>query len=110
MNEYDLYKYIKVAVITSIIIFIIGLSLLINKQGVYLDQKIQINELLTEIMSGDPLAIIYLGIFNLILIPIVSLFYLDIVYIVKKEKGLSIITIAAILMLIFVILLRLLLF
>ncbi len=110
MNEYDLYKYIKMSVLVSIILFIMGLSITVINQTYTVSTNISINDFINQLLLGNPTAIIYLGILNLILIPIVSLFYLDVTYIADRDKNMSLLTIITISMLIIVILIKLLLF
>jgi len=110
MNEYNLHKYIKTAVFLSISLFLIGIALMIFNQSYTLNQSIQLSDFMNQLLLGNPLAIIYLGILNLILIPIVSLFYLEIAYIAEKDKNISLLTIITISMLIIVIMIRLILF
>ena len=110
MNEYDLYKYIKISVLVSIILFIVGLSITVINQTYTVSTNISINDFINQLLLGNPTAIIYLGILNLILIPIVSLFYLEVTYIADRDKNMSLLTIITISMLIIVILMKLLLF
>lgn len=110
MNEYSLYRYIRIGVLVSISLFLIGIILIISNQNYILNQSIEPNDLLNQLLKGDPLAIIYLGIINLILIPIISLLYLEITYVTENDKNASLLTIITILMLTIVIIIRIMLF
>lgn len=110
MDEYNVYKFVRIGVFTSIIIFIIGLTIMITNNSLMLNQRMAIDVFFSELINLNPLAIIYLGILALILIPIGSLVYLEVIYLVKKDKKMQILTILTISMLILVIILRSLLF
>jgi len=107
MHEYDVYKLIRMGIIISITISAIGL--LTISMGV--ETTMSKNPTLAEFISGicrlDPLAIIYLGIMILILIPPATLTYLIISYLIHKNTNMGLLTTSVLIILITITLIKL---
>ncbi len=82
MEEYEIHKIIRSGIILSLSLNFVGLLL---TRGYEKKSYETLEEFLRALIHFDGLALIYLGIFALILTPIASLIYVSIAFLRKRD-------------------------